>query len=207
MPDRQKIFAALRAGKPPAKAPIAPLPQAKIAFPETPSDRIALFKANAEKVQAIVLEARSLPMVPQIISSYLAGLEIDHPHMMAPNVFNLLEDWQPLTPTPWQDHLDTKVGISLAQYGVVETGSLLLASSPENPMSVCFLAEHHIVLLPLSKLVNSLNDSLQTTKTDDIPRTISYITGPSRTGDIESTFAMGIHGPASLGIILYEDES
>jgi L-lactate dehydrogenase complex protein LldG len=100
------------------------------------------------------------------------------------------------------------VCVSHAQGGVSETGTLVLTSGPENPTSLNFLPETHIILLRRKDLQNSYEDSWKALRRqygdEKLPRTINMITGPSRSADIEQTLILGAHGPLRLHVIVID---
>jgi L-lactate dehydrogenase complex protein LldG len=96
------------------------------------------------------------------------------------------------------------VGISEALYGVGETGTLIVADSPADRL-VRMLAPKHIVLLDINNMLASLDEAGErlralTTAGSGLGRYITFITGPSRTADIEMSLTVGAHGPAELHI-------
>jgi L-lactate dehydrogenase complex protein LldG len=103
------------------------------------------------------------------------------------------------------------LAVSTAVAGLAETGSLALASGPENPVLSAFLPEHHAVVLPASALLGPSEDLWAFLREQAgaeglvFPRTLHWITGPSRSGDIEMTMLFGAHGPLSLTILIQED--
>lgn len=104
---------------------------------------------------------------------------------------------------------DDEVGLSLAAHGVAETGTLVLASGVDNPTTLNFLPETHIVALSASRLTATYEDAWDALRANSggsaLPRVINFITGPSRTADIEQTLLMGAHGPRRVHVILIED--
>lgn len=100
--------------------------------------------------------------------------------------------------------------VSAAFAGIAETGTLMLISGPDNPTSLNFLPEAHIVVLPTAWIVGSYEEAFAcfraATKPSEMPRTINWITGPSRTADIEQTLLLGAHGPKQLLAILVDGE-
>lgn len=101
------------------------------------------------------------------------------------------------------------LGISDAVIGIAETGSLLVHLDPVNPRLVTMLPPVHVALLPREALVESLEDGIAITRhrilelhAQGKPSYISWITGPSRTGDIEHVLTIGVHGPKELHIVL-----
>jgi L-lactate dehydrogenase complex protein LldG len=95
------------------------------------------------------------------------------------------------------------VSVSQAFAGVVETGSLVLLSSPDSPTTLNFLPDNHIVVLYTSDIVTHIENvwARMRTQTIPMPRTVNFITGPSRTADIEQTIQLGAHGPRRLHVI------
>ncbi len=101
---------------------------------------------------------------------------------------------------------DEPVGISRAAAGIAETGSLVLVAAAETPTTANFLPETHVVVLAEADVVAAFEDFWPTLRARNVlPRTVNLITGPSRTGDIELTLQIGVHGPRSLHIVVYGD--
>ena len=100
---------------------------------------------------------------------------------------------------------EDKATLTSCLCGIAETGTLVLLSSPTSPTLLNFLPEVHIVLLSTQHIVAAYEDAWDLVRQQDaLPRTVNFITGPSRTADIEQKMLMGIHGPKKLHIILYE---
>ena len=97
-----------------------------------------------------------------------------------------------------------KVTISEAFVGIAETGTLVLLSAPSAPASHNYLPDDQIVLLDIKRVVRYQEDvwTLLRDELARLPRTVSLITGPSKTGDVEQTIEYGAHGPRRLHIIL-----
>lgn len=94
--------------------------------------------------------------------------------------------------------------VSLAFLGVAETGSLVFCSQADQPTNLLFLPANHLVVLPLNRLVAHLEAVWQAVREQPLPRSINFVTGPSRTADIEQTIQLGAHGPRRLHVILVE---
>ncbi len=94
-----------------------------------------------------------------------------------------------------------RIGITAADIGIAATGSLVLRHGPGRPRSASLLVESHIALLPVSRIVPSLADAMEQVEWEGTSN-IAVVTGPSRTGDIESILTLGVHGPRHLHIIL-----
>ncbi len=99
-------------------------------------------------------------------------------------------------------------GISECDALVAQTGSVLLTSRSAGGRALSVLPPHHVVLARASQLLADLPAAFAFLKhkyASNYPSFISFITGPSRTGDIERILVLGAHGPKKLTIILLCD--
>jgi len=96
--------------------------------------------------------------------------------------------------------------VSHAFGGVAETGTLVLTSGQDNPTSLNFLPDNHIVVIEAKDIAGdyeSIWPRLREKFGDGLmPRAVNLITGPSRSADIEQTLILGAHGPRRLHVIL-----
>ena len=100
---------------------------------------------------------------------------------------------------------DCDVGITGAQWAVAETGTLVLESEHERHRFSSLVPMIHIAIVQSGRIRQTLGEVLQTlTKRgqEGLSRTVTFITGPSRTSDIELTLAIGVHGPGELYVIV-----
>jgi L-lactate dehydrogenase complex protein LldG len=97
------------------------------------------------------------------------------------------------------------VGLTGADAGLIETGSIVLASGPGRARLASLLTPIHVALLSHDALVRSLAVLIA-----DRPELVTQgsnlicITGPSRTADIEHTLSRGVHGPGEVHVVLYQ---
>jgi L-lactate dehydrogenase complex protein LldG len=98
-----------------------------------------------------------------------------------------------------------KAGISGCFCAIAETGTLMLLSSPQTPASVSLLPETHIAVVPVGRIVATMEDAFALLRAEQgaLPRAVNFISGPSRTGDIEQTIVLGAHGPCRVHLILF----
>jgi len=98
-------------------------------------------------------------------------------------------------------------GLSRAIAGVAETGTLVLASGPANPVTLGFLPETHLVVLQAATIVAAFEDAhaLLLAGAAALPRTLNLVSGASRTGDIGGRIVMGAHGPRRLAVFVVAD--
>ncbi len=91
-----------------------------------------------------------------------------------------------------------------AYAGVAETGSLVLLSDKHSPTSLNFLPDNYLCVLKREHLVSHIEDVWQRLRQEGagLPRAVNFITGPSRTADVEQTIQLGAHGPRRLHVLL-----
>lgn len=102
--------------------------------------------------------------------------------------------------------------LSVAYAGIAETGSLVLCSSAESATTLNFLPDNFICVIRRNEIFQSMEDiwdllrsDIKQNKLKEIPRSINFITGPSRTADVEQTIQLGAHGPRRLHVIILEN--
>jgi L-lactate dehydrogenase complex protein LldG len=101
------------------------------------------------------------------------------------------------------DVFNFDVGITTAQAAIAETGTLILDSAHERHRLVSLVPPVHIAILDASRIVETLGEALTLLRKDnEISPAVTFITGPSRTADIELTLAIGVHGPRELYVII-----
>jgi L-lactate dehydrogenase complex protein LldG len=171
-------------------------------------DRIALFKTQAELALATVAEAASAADVPQIVAEYLRNHNL-------PAALRMGDDLR-LTQMPWAEtSLEITTGrsegadlnaVSHAFGAVAESGTVVMVSGPENPSTLNFLPDNHIVIVSAKDITGDYETAWAKIRfafgKGDMPRTVNFITGPSRSGDIEQTMLLGAHGPRRLHIVV-----
>ena len=97
-----------------------------------------------------------------------------------------------------------RVSVTGAYAGIAETGTVVFVSDRTTPTTLNFLPETHVAVLARDRLVAHLEDVWARLRAERgaPPRTVNFITGPSRTGDIELQLEIGAHGPRRLHVIL-----
>lgn len=101
---------------------------------------------------------------------------------------------------PWEDLPEADVGVTGVDYGLAESGSLVLRAGPERPRSASLLPPVHVAVLREDRVLVDLFDLLE--RLGDVPSALTLITGPSRSADIEMSLAVGVHGPGSVHVVL-----
>src|SRR5689334_22384592 len=96
------------------------------------------------------------------------------------------------------------VGITGAYCAIAETGTLMTITGTRTPATVSLLPETHIAVISASRIVLGMEEAWRLLR-DELgqpPRAVSFISGPSRTADIEQTVTLGAHGPYRVHIIV-----
>jgi L-lactate dehydrogenase complex protein LldG len=173
------------------------------------AEQIDLFESWAVEQAASVARVAAAADVPEALTAFLKAENLPAEVRMAPDPELEALPWQVqpmLTVTTGPARESDAVSLTGALAGIAETGTLLLHSGPAGPSSLNFLPENHVIVLPAERIVASYEDGWDMLRTrfgeERLPRTVNFITGPSRTADIEQTIQLGAHGPRRLHIIL-----
>jgi L-lactate dehydrogenase complex protein LldG len=191
--------------------PRNPIPARAAALDD--AGRVDLFIALAKEVQATVTQVGSFAAVPEEVARYLAAENLPAELVVAPD--------PGLDEIPWgmrpmlrtrrgRAAAEDKVSLTPCHSAIAETGTLMLVSGPENPTTLNFLPDTHIVVVRRDQVVATYEDGLDRLRadrgSDKLPRVINFITGPSRTADIEQQIELGAHGPRRLHIVLIGED-
>ncbi|WP_299399635.1 lactate utilization protein [Pelagibius sp.] len=176
------------------------------------AEQLDLMEEMLRELAATVVRLDDADQVPQAVADYLKGENLPPQVRLAPRGDLRALPWsdQPLlevTEGPAREPDTTAVTGAFA--GIAETGTLMMASGPEAPITLNFLPENHIVVLRGSQVVGAYEEAWaelrQRFGQGAMPRAVNMITGPSRTGDIEQTIQLGAHGPRRLHVLLIDD--
>ncbi len=178
--------------------------------------RVELFCRLAQTAAATVSRVATADAVPGAVADYLASQNLPAEAALAPD--------PGLDDIPWEtrpilrlkrggtDGSD-EVAVTGAYAAVAETGTLVMASAPGSPTLLNLLPETQIVVLRAGQVVGAYEDAIAQLRdagggAEDagfMPRTVCFITGPSRSADIEQTLQLGAHGPRRVHIIVLGD--
>lgn len=171
-------------------------------------EHIATFRAYLEAQQTTVIEA-DRAAIPAAIARYLRETNLPSRVRMGADPWLAGLDWAS-EPTLSRLHgraaPDDEVAVSKAVSGVAETGTLVLASGQDNPVTLTFMPETHIVVVERTSIVGPYEDAIAKIRNiygdGQMPRTVNLVSGASRTGDIGGRIVMGAHGPRRLCVII-----
>lgn len=169
----------------------------------------ALFIERLSAARGTVERLKSLDQVPDAVARYLAGQNLPARLTLAPGVAAKLDFSSGTLATdsalPLEDGIAVLIGCIA---GVAETGTFVAASGPERDPRLNYLAETLIVLVGAGQIVPAYEDvwtMLRVRTGLEAPRLVSFITGPSRTADIEQTIEWGAHGPRRLHVLISDE--
>jgi L-lactate dehydrogenase complex protein LldG len=195
MSAREDILRSIRSRKP------AALPRPAVYARIMEDDAVERFIACASAANATVHVLDGLADVPLRVSELLRERNLPATAHLPPDTDLRALQWDCVGishAAPGPD--DTAV--SMAPFGVAETGTLVFPSGEGRPASWHFRPGFEIAVLRAEDIVPDLESVLPRLRTGKWPRTINLVTGPSRTGDIEQTLELGAHGPKALAILL-----
>lgn len=178
--------------------------------PAVPTEKSALTGRFVEKslVQSSTVDkVASIADAPAAVARYLQDHQLPLRAVVWPGLAAL--DWQGAgieAAARGAEDADL-VGITGCFCAVAETGTLMLCSSPDTPATNSLLPETHIALVPASRIVPGMEEAwaLARSELGRLPRAVNFVSGPSRTGDIEQTIVLGAHGPYRVHLILIEE--
>jgi L-lactate dehydrogenase complex protein LldG len=162
------------------------------------------FAARARSLASTVIGPVPLADVPGTVARYLDELRLPKKAVC----------WDVLALIQWTAvgievesrpaRADDTVGITGAFCAIAETGTLMLLSGEQTPATTSLLPETHIALVPLDRIVPYMEDGFDLMRREfgSVPRAINFVSGPSRTADIEQTVTLGAHGPYRVLIVL-----
>jgi len=105
-------------------------------------------------------------------------------------------------------HAETaKGGVSEVQYGIADLGTLVQASTDVDCRIVATASEHYVGIVKGSTIVGDIDDMFDVLcALPELPNFVGFMTGPSRTADIECVTTVGVHGPLKLTAVVVDDE-
>lgn len=173
-------------------------------MPRMDWEPVTRFCERCIAMTSTVDEVGGLAQVPQAIANYLKQNNLPNRGVCWPELAEL--GWQAagleIEARPCTG--DDKVGITGAYCAIAETGTLMLLSGENWHATTSLLPETHIAVVPASRIVRAMEDGWDLLRREHgaLPRQVNFVSGPSRTADIEMTLVMGAHGPFRVHIVL-----
>lgn len=176
--------------------------------PQLHGSLVEQFIAQSERLSASIAKVSTMAEVPKAAARYLNERGLSLEAVVWKSMADL--DWKSAglsveARAPYRD--DPKpdlVGITGCFAAIAETGTLAMLSGPDTPASMALLPETHIAVVPESRILAHMEDvfALLRHERGEPPRALNFISGPSRTADIEQTLVIGAHGPYRVHLIL-----
>lgn len=170
------------------------------------TDAVARFRERSEKLGTTVDRVASAADAPQAVARYLQQLGLPTAAVI----------WPDLRDMPWaaaglEVQARAAVGADLVSVtgsfcAIAETGTLMLLSGEGTPASVSLLPETHVALLDVTRIVAGMEEAWDLMKAGlqgPPPRAVNFVSGPSRTADIEQTIVIGAHGPYRVHVVCF----
>ena len=215
MSARESILARIRARQ--GKAPVPAQAEREAvrshirahpvsARPRMEWEPVARFRERALGLASTVDEVDALAAVPAAVARYLNASSLPLAAVCWAEFAAL--DWRAagLEIAVREARDADLVGITGAFCAIAETGTLMTLSGRDTPAAVSLLPETHIAIVRKSRVVRGMEEAWQLMR-DELgapPRAVNFISGPSRTADIEQTVTLGAHGPYRVHVVLVE---
>ncbi|MBX3524056.1 MAG: lactate utilization protein [Xanthobacteraceae bacterium] len=173
------------------------------------AERTELFRQMVEHAKASIVMLDSKDDVPAAVAAYLRSKNL-------PQSIRHGDDGR-LSLIPWAKERTLEVtkgasdgaqlaSVSYSFAGVAESGTLVMLSGADNPTTLNFLPDHHLVVVDERDIAGDYETIWDRLRerfgANAMPRVVNWITGPSRSGDIEQTHLLGAHGPRSLHVLV-----
>lgn len=172
--------------------------------PQVEDDLVTRLRSRSEALASTAEIVSRLEEVPAAVARYLAALNLPRAAVAWPQLAGL--DWAGagLKVEARAACGDDLVGITGVFCAVAETGTLAVLSGPDTSATTSLLPETHIAVVPSSRIVRGMEDAFDLVRVEcgELPRAVNFISGPSRTGDIEQTLVLGAHGPYRVHIVI-----
>jgi len=180
--------------------------------PVMPADLVARFIGRATDMQSSVERLADRRAIPSAVVRYVDALELppalamqkSHAGVCWPEFADL--DWPAAglaieaRPTKGDDRL----GITGTFCAIAETGTLVVLAGADTPTATTLLPDTHVAVVRADRIVAGMEEAFALIRSERgmLPRAVSLISGPSRTGDIEQTIVLGAHGPFRVHILV-----
>lgn len=173
-------------------------------IPPQESDLVKRFREQATRLASDVAQARTIAEVPGLIAHYLSERHLPMKGVCWPALASYNWHAAGIELQARAARGDDLIGITGAFVGIAETGTLMLLSGPQTPATVSLLPETHVVVLEAGRIVATMEQAWDRLRVErgTPPRAVNFISGPSRTADIEQTVTLGAHGPYRVSVII-----
>jgi L-lactate dehydrogenase complex protein LldG len=162
------------------------------------------FCARAEAGASTVARVAQWGEAAPAVARYLDARALPRSGCVWPSLAQL--DWRGagLSLEPRAARGEDAIGVTGAFCALAETGTLMLVSGAQTPASVSLLPETHVALIDAARIVAHMEDGWDLLRAElaELPRAVNFVSGPSRTADIEQTVVLGAHGPYRVHVVI-----
>jgi L-lactate dehydrogenase complex protein LldG len=109
----------------------------------------------------------------------------------------------------WRDLADFReiagkadIGLSTAEWAIAETGTLVLEGGQGKGRTVTLLPPTYVAVVPVERILGTVHEAIEKYAGGEVPANVCFHTGPSRSGDIEMSLFVGMHGPGDVHVVL-----
>lgn len=209
MSSREKILNRLKEARESRSGELIPEPDFQSPIYHEPKGSLAdWFQENLELVAGKVYRPRNLNEAVKLIAEFKN--EENWTNLFCAD--KLLQSALTKRKVEFQqnedDFLKLQVGITPCEFLVAHLGSVMISSGGDSGRRLHVFPETHLVVAHQRQLVKHLDDAMEAIQLKyhgNLPSSITNITGPSRTADIEKTLVMGMHGPKKLIVLLCDE--
>ena len=178
---------------------IGPLPGIAL-----PPDALTQFRSECARLGSTCSEALRLEDVPREVAAYLASKQLELRVVLWPELASL--DWAGagIVADNRPANGGDRTGVTGCFCAIAETGTVLLLSHPSRPKATALLPETHVCIVSKVRLLDTMEEAFARIRNEvgEPPRATYFVSGPSRTADIEQTIVIGAHGPYRVHVIL-----
>ena len=168
--------------------------------------RVAQFLNSFQEMHGTYSELSSFDKLPEVLSQQLRSRNLGQNIRLGSEAEFASLDWSNIEFSIGPGRLKEPATLTRAFCASAETGTLMLLSGPQNPVTLNFLGETHFAVLRKSEIEAGFEGMWKRFRASgQDPRTVNLITGPSRTADIEQSLELGAHGPLALHLFLIDD--
>jgi len=169
-----------------------------------------LFAKNFSSLKGNFIFCESREDFPKMLSTLIQENKWDNVFCSEPEIKSMLEKGGISFHSLEKDFLACNVGITLCEFLVARTGSIIVSSRQRAGRRLPVYSNIHITVAFTSQLVYNLKDAFRELKKKyepNFPSQVTTITGPSQTADIEKTLVQGAHGPKEIFLFLIDDNT
>ena len=167
-------------------------------------DPISRFRDRALGLASTVDDVATLEAIPAAVARYLATLSLPLAAVCWPEFAGL--DWRGagMVVESRAARDSDPAGITGAFCAIAETGTLMMVTGRDTPATLSLLPETHVAVVRKPRIVPGMEEAWRLLREElrEPPRAVTFISGPSRTADIEQTVTLGAHGPYRVHVIL-----